>query len=244
MSACPTLMVLVTASSDPDAPPTIDRLDQEEACRGLDEATGQRVSEGELACRTDGEGRHYLAGIVVPYGRRSEPVTIGRLRTLEMFAARAAEVDTSRGMVLRSRHPDPQLRGADRVDTIIGRMTEYRQTDDGLWAEFRMSRDPEAERLWGMADDGTLVGLSVEYSMREGYQYRDLPAPERGELPLRIISRAPVRGCALVDHGAYADAGVAITRASADPMTADELSRWTRLDDVNRRLEILERTAP
>ena len=214
------------------------------ALRSAEAATGQRVSEGELACRTDGEGRHYLAGIVVPYGRRSEPVTIGRLRTYEMFASRAAAVDPGRGMVLRSRHPDPQLRGADRVETVIGRMTEHRHEDEGLWAEFRMSRDPEAERLWGMAADGTLVGLSVEYSMREGYAYRDLPAPGRAELPLRIISRAPVRGCALVDHGAYADAGVAITRASDAPMTADELSRWTRLDDVTRRLEILERTAP
>lgn len=210
-----------------------------------DDAPTVRVSEGELACRTAADGRHYLAGITVPYGRRSEPVRVGRTRTFEMFQAGAARVDP-RGIVLRSRHPDPQLRGRDRVDTIIGRAVATEQRDEGLWAEFRMSRDPGAERLWGMADDGTLTGLSVEFSQSpdRGFACRDLPAPSRDELPLRIVTSAVVYGAALVDHGAYAEAGIAVTRASDDPMTPAELARWSRTDDVRRRIEILERTSP
>lgn len=216
------------------------------AVRGAEDGAGLRVTDAELACRTGADGRRYLAGIAVPYGRRSDPVRIGGRRMIEMFAAGAAKIDPRRGVVLRSRHPDPALRGADRVDTIIGRATSHEQQPEGLWAEFRLARSEKAERLWGMADDGTLTGLSVEFPQRAdaGYAYRDLPAPSADELPLRIVQSAPIRGCALVDHGAYADAGVSVTRAADDPMTGAELDRWLRLDRIRRRIDILERTAP
>lgn len=204
------------------------------------------ICDGELACRTGDDGRRYLAGTVVPYGRRSDPVTIAGRRYHEMFAAGSARVD-QRGIVLRSSHPQT-ARGPDRLDTIIGRAVEHRSDDDGLWAEFRMSRDPEAERLWGMADDGTLLGLSVEFpeSSETGYAYRDLPPSGDSGLPLRIVTSALVRGCALVDHGAYATAGVTHTRASDERVSPDELARLGRLDPktINDRLAIFERTAP
>lgn len=204
-----------------------------------------RITEAELACRTGDDGRRFLAGITVPYGRRSDPVLVGGRRVLEMFRPGSARVDP-RGIVLRSRHPDPQLRGADRVNTIIGRAVATEQRDEGLWAEFRMSRDAEAERLWGMADDGTLNGLSVEFSQSpdRGFACRELPAPSREELPLRIVTSAVVHGTALVDHPAYADAAVAITRASDPALTPAELGRWSRTADLRRRIEILERTSP
>lgn len=229
-----------------------------------DEGQAARVVEGELACRTDGDGRRYVAGIVVPYGRRSEPVRIAGRLMHEMFAARAAHVDPARGMVLRSGHPRPGMTDSQRNDTLIGRAVEHEQRDEGLWAEFRLSRRAAAQELWGMADDGTLTSLSVEFSeaTRSGYKYRDLPAPSKDELPLRIISHARVRGAALVDHGAYADAAVTAVRsapldlgpwiAMSDGdgrplLTADQVRAWqpgARLGALRRRIDILERTAP
>lgn len=109
-----------------------------------------------IECRALGSQR-YIAGIMVPWDERisvlGQPETFRRGAFRRQFGNRKV--------------PPILLHYQHHVERLpIGRLTEARDVEGGMWGEFRLGSGTIAREAWALAKDGILDGLSVSFVNR------------------------------------------------------------------------------
>ena len=154
----------------------------------------------DLQIREDGEGRT-IFGIAVPYDKEQR---VGS-EMVEVFRKGAfAEV-------IKAAHRVKLLRNHD-VNNPIGRATVLRETDQGLYAEFKISRTREGDDALELVKDGALDQLSIGFQPIKNRKRTD-GVIERLKAHLAEVS--------LVTFGAYGDAAAVAGVRSADEETIE-----------------------
>jgi len=160
----------------------------------------KRLFSADLSFRAESDGRT-IYGIAVPYDvemRVSKDTT-------EVFREGAFSD------VVRAPHRVKLLRGHDAKAYPLGRATLLRETDKGLYAEFKISKTREGDEALELIKDGALDQLSIGF----------MPLKNR-KRPDGVIERlkAHLAEVSLVTFGAYGDyAMIAGTRAEDRPTT-------------------------
>lgn len=153
-----------------------------------------RTLSADLQYRAEGDGRT-IYGIAVPYDVEMRVTS----DTTEVFR-QGAFAD-----VVRAPHRVKLLRGHDAKAYPLGRATLLRETDKGLYAEFKISKTREGDEALELIKDGALDQLSIGF----------MPLKNR-KRPDGVIERikAHLAEVSLVTFGAYGDfAMVTGTRA-------------------------------
>ena len=174
----------------------------------------QRVYSIELQARTDGDGRT-IYGMAVPYDK--EQTIDGN--TTEVFR-KGAFAD-----VIKAAHRVKLLRNHD-IKNPIGRATLLRETDDGLYAEFKISKTREGDEALELVKDGALDQLSVGF----------MPIKNK-KRPDGVLERlkAHLAEVSLVTFGAYGEmAAVTGMREGAPLLTP-------RADEARKILDAIQR---
>jgi len=168
----------------------------------------------QLVTRADGDGRT-ISGIAVPYD--VEMKINGNLT--EVFR-KGAFAD-----VVRAPFRVKLLRGHDQKAMPLGRATMLKETDEGLYAEMRVSATPAGDEVLELIKDGALDNLSIGFMPLKNRKRED-GVIERIKAHLAEIS--------LVTFGAYGDlAAVSGVRDSED-------AQMPRLDQVREILATLK----
>lgn len=171
----------------------------------------------DLQVRQDGDGRT-IYGIAVPYDKEQR---VGQDMT-EVFRRGAfAEV-------VKAAHRVKLLRNHD-INNPIGRATVLRETDEGLYAEFKISRTREGDDALELVKDGALDQLSIGFQPIKNRKRTD-GVIERLKAHLAEVS--------LVTFGAYGDAAAVAGVRSAD----EETIETPRLDAARVILNALQRS--
>ena len=174
----------------------------------------QRVFALDLQVRTDGDGRT-IYGMAVPYDK--EQRIDGS--TTEVFR-KGAFAD-----VIKAAHRVKLLRNHD-MKNPIGRATLLRETDEGLYAEFKISKTREGDDALELVKDGALDHLSI------GFQ--PLKNRKRSDGVIERI-KAHLAEVSLVTFGAYGDmAAVTGVREEVIPPTPNLESAKAILNALQR----------
>ncbi len=159
-----------------------------------------RTLNADLQHRAEGDGRT-IYGIAVPYDVEMRVTS----DTTEVFR-QGAFAD-----VVRAPHRVKLLRGHDAKAYPLGRATLLRETEKGLYAEFKISKTREGDEALELIKDGALDQLSIGFMPLKNRKRQD-GVIERIKAHLAEVS--------LVTFGAYGDfAMVAGTRAEDRPST-------------------------
>ena len=169
----------------------------------------------DLAIREDAEGRT-IYGIAVPYDKEQRV----NGDTTEVFR-RGAFSD-----VLKAAHRVKLLRNHD-VKNPIGRATLLRETDEGLYAEFKVSKTREGDDALELVKDGALDQLSIGF----------MPIKNR-KRPDGVMERikAHLAEVSLVTFGAYGEL------ASVTGMREGQPQLTPRLDEARKILDAIQRS--
>ena len=163
----------------------------------------------------DGDGRT-IYGMAVPYNKEQRiNSTITEIFRKGVFAD-----------VIRAPHRVKLLRGHGE-NNVLGRATLLKETDEGLYAEFRISKTREGDEALELVRDGALDQLSIGF----------MPIKNR-KRPDGVMERikAHLAEVSLVTFGAYGDmAAVAGVRQGAPQMTP-------RLDEARKILDAIQRS--
>lgn len=151
------------------------------------------------------DDRHYIEGICVPWGRRTDRVPVP-----EVFD-RGAFVDlVSSGAKVKLTDYN---HSRDRVP--VGYSTVFQDRPDGLWARFRLNRTPEGTSAHANLADGVYGGLSIGFQVRA----------DRMIDGVRHVQSARLDHVSLVEEPAYREALILDLRAAMDA----DLSEWRSL---------------
>lgn len=112
-----------------------------------------RSYELDLELRAEGDGRT-ICGIVVPYN--VEQRINGQLTEVFRPGAFAA--------VTRAAHRVKLLVSHDQAALPIGRATELRETDAGLYGEFRVSKTDRGDQILELVRDEALTEFSIGFA--------------------------------------------------------------------------------
>lgn len=154
----------------------------------------QRFLTAGFEHRAEGDGRT-IYGIAVPYDVEMRVSS----DTTEVFR-QGAFAD-----VIRAPHRVKLLRGHDAKAYPLGRATLLRETDQGLYAEFKVSKTREGDEALELIKDGALDQLSIGFMPLKNRKRTD-GVIERIKAHLAEVS--------LVTFGAYGEhAMVAGTRS-------------------------------
>jgi HK97 family phage prohead protease len=163
----------------------------------------------------DGDGRT-IYGMAVPYNKEQRiNATVTEIFRKGVFAD-----------VIRAPHRVKLLRGHGE-NNVLGRATLLKETDDGLYAEFRISKTREGDEALELVKDGALDQLSIGF----------MPIKNR-KRPDGVMERikAHLAEVSLVTFGAYGDmAAVAGVRQGAPQATP-------RLDEARKILDAIQRS--
>ena len=163
----------------------------------------------------DGDGRT-IYGMAVPYNKEQRiNNTITEIFRKGVFAD-----------VIRAPHRVKLLRGHGE-NNVLGRATLLKETEDGLYAEFRISKTREGDEALELVKDGALDQLSIGF----------MPIKNR-KRPDGVMERikAHLAEVSLVTFGAYGDmAAVAGVRQGAPQSTP-------RLDEARKILDAIQRS--
>lgn len=179
-----------------------------------------------------------LVGLAVPFGDELDVSDFWDDYT-EVFR-RGAFAKTIR----EASRPVPLLVSHEHRTLPIGAATKLVETNDGLAAEFHLSRTARADEVLALVTDGALSGLSIGFepvkqnvtkgSAREPAADRDLV--ERTEVSLREVSvcNFPAFATAGVtgvrDEGTHPSlASLAAERGRLDTERSSHLDRWGRV---------------
>ena len=173
----------------------------------------------DLQIREDGEGRT-IYGIAVPYDKEQR---VGS-DMVEVFR-KGAFAD-----IMKAAHRVKLLRNHD-VNNPIGRATVLRETDEGLYAEFRVSKTREGDDALELVKDGALDQLSI------GFQ--PIKNRKRGDGVIERL-KAHLAEVSLVTFGAYGDAAAVSGVRSAEEQE-EETYETPRLDAARLILNALQR---
>lgn len=169
----------------------------------------------ELELRANGDGRT-IFGIAVPYDKEQRITST----LIEVFRKGVFSE------VVKAPHRVKLLRGHGE-NNVLGRSTLLRETDEGLYAEFKISKTREGDEALELVKDGALDQLSVGF----------MPIKNR-KRPDGVMERikAHLAEVSLVTFGAYGElASIAGTREGAPILTP-------RLDEAKKILDAIQRS--
>lgn len=174
-----------------------------------------RSYEVNLELRKEGDGRT-IYGIAVPYNKEQR---IGS-NLVEVFR-KGAFAD-----VIKAAHRVKLLRGHGE-NAVLGRATLLKETDDGLYAEFKVSKTREGDEALELVKDGALDQLSIGFMPIKNKKRED-GVLERIKAHLAEVS--------LVTFGAYGDL------ASVSGVREGQLQATPRLDEAKKILDAIQRS--
>lgn len=139
-----------------------------------------RTSSADLVIRSDGRT---VSGIAVPYDTPAEIRELGSSYT-EVFRKGAFE------RTIRERGPArcKFLVQHQRERLPVGRATKLEERDDGLYAEFYVSRTAAGDELLTLIRDKAVDGLSIGFVPIRSSWSRDRQTCERTEVKLLEVS--------------------------------------------------------
>ncbi len=169
----------------------------------------------DLEIREEENGGRTIYGIAVPYDKEQR---IGK--DTEVFRKGAfAEV-------IKAAHRVKLLRN-HKSESPIGRATLLRETDEGLYAEFKVSKTREGDDALELVKDGALDQLSIGFVPIKNRKRED-GVIERIKAHLAEVS--------LVTFGAYGD------YAMVDGVRSDPVGETPRLNAAKEILDALQRS--
>jgi HK97 family phage prohead protease len=169
----------------------------------------------DLELRANGDGRT-IFGIAVPYNKEQRITST----MIEVFRKGVfAEV-------IKAPHRVKLLRGHGE-NNVLGRATLLRETDEGLYAEFKISKTREGDEALELVKDGALDQLSVGF----------MPIKNR-KRPDGVMERikAHLAEVSLVTFGAYGE------MASVTGMREGQQQLTPRLDEARKILDAIQRS--
>lgn len=162
------------------------------------------------------EDRHYIEGICVPWGRRTDRVAVPEIFDRGAFGdlvAAGAKVKLTDYNHSRDRVP-------------VGYSSAFEDREAGLWARFRLNNTPEGRSAHENSLEGVYGGLSVGFIARA----------DRVVDGVRHVTAARLDHVSLVEVPAYEDAVITLTRGALDA----EIAELREL--ANRRLPAIDTT--
>jgi HK97 family phage prohead protease len=168
-----------------------------------------------LELRANGDGRT-IFGIAVPYNKEQRITST----MIEVFRKGVfAEV-------IKAPHRVKLLRGHGE-NNVLGRATLLRETEEGLYAEFKISKTREGDEALELVKDGALDQLSVGFMPIKNKKRPD-GVMERIKAHLAEVS--------LVTFGAYGEL------ASITGMRDGQPQMTPRLDEARKILDAIQRS--
>ena len=148
------------------------------------------------------DDRHYIEGIAVPWGRRTDRVTVPEVFDRGAFADLVA---SGAKVKLTDYNHSP-------IRVPVGYSTAVEDRDNGLWMRFRLNRTPEGESAHANSVEGVYGGLSIGFQTR-GEHMKD---------GIRHVTAARLDHVSLVETPAYEEAVITALRSALD----EDLARW------------------
>lgn len=173
-----------------------------------------RNYEVNLELRQEGDGRT-IFGIAVPYNKEQR---IGN-NLIEVFR-KGAFAD-----VIKAAHRVKLLRGHGE-NNVLGRATLLRETDNGLYAEFKVSKTREGDEALELVKDGALDQLSIGFMPIKNKKRED-GVLERLKAHLAEVS--------LVTFGAYGELASVAGVREGQPVATPRLDEAKKIFDAIQR---------
>jgi HK97 family phage prohead protease len=180
-----------------------------------DEKMESRNYSVNLELRANSDGRT-IFGIAVPYNKEQRITNT----MIEVFRKGVFSE------VIKAPHRVKLLRGHGE-NNVLGRATLLRETDDGLYAEFKISKTREGDEALELVKDGALDQLSVGFMPIKNKKRTD-GVMERLKAHLAEVS--------LVTFGAYGEL------ASVTGMREGQPHLTPRLDEARKILDAIQRS--
>jgi HK97 family phage prohead protease len=168
-----------------------------------------------LELRANSDGRT-IFGIAVPYNKEQRITST----MIEVFRKGVFSE------VIKAPHRVKLLRGHGE-NNVLGRATLLRETDDGLYAEFKISKTREGDEALELVKDGALDQLSVGF----------MPIKNR-KRPDGVMERlkAHLAEVSLVTFGAYGELAAITGMREGQPQLTP------RLDEARKILNAIQRS--
>jgi len=180
-----------------------------------DEKMENRNYSVNLELRANSDGRT-IFGIAVPYNKEQRITST----MVEVFRKGVFSE------VIKAPHRVKLLRGHGE-NNVLGRATLLRETDDGLYAEFKISKTREGDEALELVKDGALDQLSVGFMPIKNKKRPD-GVMERLKAHLAEVS--------LVTFGAYGEL------AAITGMREGQSQLTPRLDAARKILNAIQRS--
>jgi len=180
-----------------------------------DEKMENRNYSVNLELRANSDGRT-IFGIAVPYNKEQRITST----MVEVFRKGVFSE------VIKAPHRVKLLRGHGE-NNVLGRATLLKETDDGLYAEFKISKTRAGDEALALVQDGALDQLSVGFMPIKNKKRPD-GVMERLKAHLAEVS--------LVTFGAYGE------MASITGMREGQPKLTPRLDEARKILDAIQRS--
>jgi HK97 family phage prohead protease len=180
-----------------------------------DEKMENRNYSVNLELRANSDGRT-IFGIAVPYNKEQRITST----MIEVFRKGVFSE------VIKAPHRVKLLRGHGE-NNVLGRATLLRETDDGLYAEFKISKTREGDEALELVKDGALDQLSVGFMPIKNKKRPD-GVMERLKAHLAEVS--------LVTFGAYGELAAITGMREGQPQLTP------RLDQARKILNAIQRS--
>jgi hypothetical protein len=173
-----------------------------------------RQYQVEFELRLAGGDGRTIYGMAVPYNKEQRISS-----TLTEIFRKGVFAD-----VIRAPHRVKLLRGHGE-NNVLGRATLLKETEDGLYAEFRISKTREGDEALELVKDGALDQLSIGF----------MPIKNR-KRPDGVMERlkAHLAEVSLVTFGAYGDMAAVTGVREGQPLLTP------RLDEARKILNALQ----
>lgn len=143
------------------------------------------------------DGRHYIEGICVPYGKMTTRVG----PTPEVFERGAFADLVESGVKVKLTDYNHS-----RQRVPVGYSDGFEERPTGLWSRFRLNLTPEGQSAYANAAEGVYRGLSVGFHARA----------EEMRGGVRHVLRAKLDHVSLVEDPAYLEAEILALRGAQD----------------------------
>ena len=180
-----------------------------------DEKMENRNYSVNLELRANSDGRT-IFGIAVPYNKEQRITST----MVEVFRKGVFSE------VIKAPHRVKLLRGHGE-NNVLGRATLLKETDDGLYAEFKISKTREGDEALELVKDGALDQLSVGFMPIKNKRRPD-GVMERLKAHLAEVS--------LVTFGAYGELAAITGMREGQPQLTP------RLDEARKILNAIQRS--
>lgn len=185
----------------------------------------------------DADGRT-VAGIAVPYGKRSDVIYQRGQVFVEQF-----EPGAFRDSIGKRGARVQFLNAHDEGALPLGRINKLEERRDGLFIEARISDTSTGNDILNLVKDGAYDGFSIGFSVPRG---GDAWSSEGG-MQHRTVSRANLAEVSICGVPAYREAQVESVRMATEQAELEQLEAEARAlveaqqQQMNLRLELLRR---